>query len=164
MRLNAKGRYAVTAILDVALHDDEQPVALAYIAKRQGISRPYLEQLFARLRRAGLVESVRGPGGGYRLAREVNEISVAEVIGAVDERFDATRCGGRENCQNNEPCLTHGLWAELSREVERFLSDISLEDILNWREVREVAHRQSEHMAQLYASPSQAVREQEARL
>ncbi len=165
MKLNAKGRYAVTAMLDVALHNGDGPVPLSYIAQRQGISRPYLEQLFSHLRRAGLVRSVRGPGGGYLIAQELADISVAEVISAVDERFDATRCGGRENCQNNEPCLTHGLWAKLSQEVERFLNDISLEDVLGWRDVRKAAHRQNEHAAQLFEMlPQEAAAEQEARL
>ena len=143
MRLNAKGRYAVTAILDVALHGAQGPVALASVAERQGISRSYLEQLFSRLRRSGLVDSVRGPGGGYCLAREMPEISIAEVIAAVDERLDATRCGGRENCQDNQPCLTHGLWEELGHEVERYLNGVSLADVLNRRQVREVAQRQN---------------------
>ncbi len=143
MKLNAKGRYAVTAMLDVALHGEDGPVALASIAERQDISRSYLEQLFSRLRRAGLVDSVRGPGGGYRLARGVPEISIAEVISAVDENVDATRCGGRENCQDNQPCLTHGLWDELGREIERYLGRVSLADVLRQRRVREVARRQN---------------------
>ena len=165
MKLNAKGRYSVTAMLDVALHQGEGPVPLSYVAQRQGISQTYLEQLFLHLRRAGLVKSVRGMRGGYLLARALSSISVAEVIGAVNERFDATRCGGRENCQNNEPCLTHGLWEELSREVERFLSGVSLEDMLNWREVRKVAHRQSTHTMQLSALlPREVAQDQETRL
>lgn len=143
MRLNAKGRYAVTAILDVALNGEPGPVALANIAERQGISRSYLEQLFSHLRRAGLVASVRGPGGGYRLARDESEISIAEVIAAVDESVDATRCGGRENCQDNQPCLTHGLWDGLGREIERYLGRVSLADVLGQRKVLEVARRQN---------------------
>lgn len=148
MRLNAKGRYAVTAMLDVALHGGRQPVALADIAERQGISQSYLEQLFGRLRRAGLVASVRGPRGGYRLARGIPAISVAEVIAAVNEPLDATRCGGRENCQNNQPCLTHGLWEDLGQEIERYLDGVSLADVLNRRQVRRVAHRQNLRFAQ----------------
>ncbi len=143
MRLNTKGRYAVTAILDVALHGAEGPVRLASIAERQNISQSYLEQLFASLRRAGLVSSIRGPGGGYRLAHDAQEISIAQVIAAVNERVDATRCGGHENCQENEPCLTHGLWAELGEEIERYLRSVRLSDVLQWRQVRQVAQRQN---------------------
>ena len=163
MRLNAKGRYAVTAMLDVALHGEEEPVALASIAERQGISRSYLEQLFSRLRRAGLVDSVRGPGGGYRLARDVPEISIAEVIAAVDESVDATRCGGSENCQDNQPCLTHGLWEELGREIERYLGRVSLADVLSQRRVREVALRQNVKFAEHHGFPAgRALEGQEA--
>ena len=114
MRLTTKGRYAVTAMLDLALHDERGPVTLADIAERQGISLSYLEQLFAQLRRRGLVKSTRGPGGGYRLGQENKHIAVADVITAVDESVDATRCGGRENCQGEERCLTHDLWQDLS--------------------------------------------------
>lgn len=152
MRLNAKGRYAVTAILDVALHGEQEPVALASIAERQGISRSYLEQLFSRLRRAGLVDSIRGPGGGYRLGRDVSAISVAEVIAAVEESVDATRCGGRENCQDNQPCLTHGLWEGLGREIEHYLGRVSLADILGQRQVLEVARRQNVKFAEQHGS------------
>ena len=154
MKLNAKGRYAVTAMLDVALHGEEGPVALASIAERQGISRSYLEQLFSRLRRAGLVDSVRGPGGGYCLARAVPEISIAEVIAAVDESVDATRCGGRENCQDNQPCLTHGLWEGLGREIERYLGRVSLADVLRQQRVREVALRQNAKFAEHHGFPA----------
>ncbi len=163
MKLNAKGRYAVTAMLDVAMHGEQGPVALASIAERQGISRSYLEQLFSRLRRAGLVDSVRGPGGGYCLARDVPAISVAEVIAAVDERVDATRCGGSENCQDNQPCLTHGLWEELGREIERYLGRVSLADVLSQQRVREVALRQNVKFAEHHGFPvNSAVEGQEA--
>ncbi len=158
MRLNAKGRYAVTAMLDVALHSGHQPVALADIAERQGISQSYLEQLFGRLRRAGLVASVRGPGGGYRLARGIPTISVAEVITAVNEPLDATRCGGRENCQDNQPCLTHGLWEDLGQEIERYLDGVSLADVLNRRQVRRVAHRQNMRFVQQHGHARQEAR------
>lgn len=126
MRLTTRGRYAVTAMLDLALHNEVGPIALSDIAQRQEISLTYLEQLFSRLRRQKLVEGVRGPGGGYRLARPADSISVADVIAAVAESVDATRCGGKENCQGHHRCLTHDLWAELSREIENFLSRISL--------------------------------------
>jgi len=117
MRLTTKGRYAVTAMLDLALHHSGGPVTLSDIAQRQGISLSYLEQLFALLRRRGLVSSTRGPGGGYRLGRKSDEIAVADVIAAVDESVDATRCGGKENCQGAERCLTHDLWQDLSRQI-----------------------------------------------
>jgi Rrf2 family iron-sulfur cluster assembly transcriptional regulator len=142
MKLTTKGRYAVTAMLDLAIHDDGDPVALSDIAKRQGISLSYLEQLFARLRKRGLVSSVRGPGGGYRLGREPGEIAVSDVIWAVDEMVDATRCGGRENCQGEERCLTHDLWQDLSYQIRDFLDGIDLAQLVERRRVREVAARQ----------------------
>ncbi len=131
MRLTTKGRYAVTAMLDLAMHQGAGPTALADIARRQGISLSYLEQLFARLRRRGLVSSVRGPGGGYNLAREGAGIHVAEVIAAVDENLDTTRCGGAGNCQNDGPCLTHDLWQDLSDRIYDYLSHVSLQDLVD---------------------------------
>lgn len=131
MRLTTKGRYAVTAMLDLSLHHGEGPITLADIAQRQGISLSYLEQLFSRLRRQDLVASVRGPGGGYSLGRQAAEISVAEVISAVDESVDATRCGGQGNCQNNQRCLTHDLWTELSSRIHDYLDSISLQDLVD---------------------------------
>ena len=142
MRLTTKGRYAVTAMLDLALHDERGLVTLADIADRQGISLSYLEQLFALLRRRGLVKSTRGPGGGYRLARVGADIAVADVITAVDESVDATRCGGKENCQGEARCLTHDLWQDLSQQIHEFLSDIDLAELVERRRVREVANRQ----------------------
>lgn len=142
MRLTTKGRYAVTAILDLALHHDSGPVSLADIAGRQGISLSYLEQLFSAMRKAGLVRSIRGPGGGYRLNRDAADIAVVDVIAAVDESVDATRCGGRENCQGEERCLTHDLWQDLSREIFTFLNGIDLAQLVERRRVREVARRQ----------------------
>ena len=142
MKLTTKGRYAVTAMLDLAIHDDGGPVTLSDIAKRQGISLSYLEQLFARLRKRGLVSSMRGPGGGYRLGREPGEIAVSDVIWAVDELVDATRCGGRENCQGEERCLTHDLWQDLSYQIRNFLDGIDLAQLVERRRVREVAARQ----------------------
>jgi Rrf2 family iron-sulfur cluster assembly transcriptional regulator len=126
MKLTSKGRYAVTAMLDLALHTDEGPVTLAAISERQGISLPYLEQLFTRLRKQGLVTSTRGPGGGYSLSRTADEIAIAEVVTAVDEVVDATRCGGLANCQDGMRCLTHDLWTELSEQIHSFLSGITL--------------------------------------
>jgi len=134
MKLTTKGRYAVTAMLDLALHEGNGPVPLASIARRQGISLSYLEQLFSKLRKRGLVESTRGPGGGYRLSREADLIAVAEVISAVDEKVDATRCGGRGNCDGGFPCLTHELWTELSEEIRRFLAGVSLADLIRTRQ------------------------------
>ncbi len=142
MRLTTKGRYAVTAMLDLALHAGEGPVSLADIAERQGISVSYLEQLFARLRKSGLVNSVRGPGGGYCLAHPPGEVFVAGIIAAVDEQVDATRCGGESNCQDGGTCLTHYLWQDLSDQLHGFLSGISLGDLVQRQEVRAVSDRQ----------------------
>jgi Rrf2 family iron-sulfur cluster assembly transcriptional regulator len=130
MRLSTKGRYAVTAMLDLALHANQGPVTLADISVKQGISLSYLEQLFTSLRNKQLVRGVRGPGGGYYLARPGDKISVADVICAVDEWVEFTRCGGRENCQDGKRCLTHALWNELSEEIYRFLSGISLAELV----------------------------------
>ena len=142
MRLTTKGRYAVTAMLDLAIHHGSGPIALADIAQRQGISLSYLEQLFSRLRKCSLVSSVRGPGGGYNLARNASNIHIAEVISAVDENVDTTRCGGAHNCQNEGPCLTHDLWQDLSSRIYEYLDRISLQDLMDRKGVREVAGRQ----------------------
>jgi len=139
MRLTSKGRYAVTAMLDLALHVHQGPVTLAGISERQGISLSYLEQLFTRLRKQGLVVSTRGPGGGYSLSRPAYAIAVAEVVTAVDESVDATRCGGRGDCQDGKRCLTHELWAELSEQIFSFLSDITLGDLVDQGNARETA-------------------------
>ncbi len=130
MKLTTKGRYAVTAMLDVAMHTQNGPVSLAEVARRQKLSLSYLEQLFSRLRRQGLVKSSRGPGGGYALSREPEGISVAEIVVAVDEPVDVTRCGGKANCNSNSRCLTHDLWTDLSQQVYDFLSTRSLADVL----------------------------------
>ncbi len=135
-------------MLDLAYHSHQKPVTLTDIAERQTISLSYLEQLFARLRKAGMVTGVRGPGGGYRLGRAVHSISVADIITAVDEVVDSTRCGGHSNCQNNQPCLTHFLWLDLSQQIYRFLSDISLQDLLEQEYVRNVAERQARQARQ----------------
>ena len=142
MRLTTKGRYAVTAMLDLAIHHGNGPITLAEIAQRQGISLSYLEQLFSRLRRRTLVTSVRGPGGGYNLARDAADIHVAEVISAVDENVDTTRCHGGHNCQNNQRCLTHDLWQDLSDRIYDYLSSISLKELMGRRGVLSVASRQ----------------------
>ena len=142
MRLTAKGRYAVTAMLDLAVHRDQGPVSLAEISARQGISQPYLEQLFGRLRRDRLVQSVRGPGGGYRLGRRPEDICIAEIVDAVDETVDATRCAGKADCQQGQTCLSHQLWAELSQQIHGFLSGLSLASLISRQEVKQVAARQ----------------------
>jgi Rrf2 family iron-sulfur cluster assembly transcriptional regulator len=142
VKLTTKGRYAVTAMLDLALHQGKGPITLSDIAQRQGISLSYLEQLFSRLRKEQLVSSVRGPGGGYSLARDAGEIFVAEVITAVDEKVDTTRCGGAHNCQNNQRCLTHDLWHDLSDRIYDYLNRISLQELTSRGGVKEVADRQ----------------------
>ncbi len=142
MRLTTKGRYAVTAMLDLSFHHDEGPITLADIAERQGISLSYLEQLFSRMRKRGLVFSVRGPGGGYSLAHPAKEISIAQIISAVDESVDTTRCHGAHNCQNNELCLTHDLWEDLSSRIHEYLSQITLGDLMDRQRVKKVAARQ----------------------
>lgn len=142
MRLSTKGRYAVTALIDLALHDKDGPLALNDIAETQRISVSYLEQLFARLRKNELVEGMRGPGGGYRLARPAEDITIAQIIAAVDEQIDMTRCGGMEDCQDGEKCLTHELWVDLSKQLYEFLEGINLGQIIQWPMVRKVAERQ----------------------
>ncbi|MDH5471218.1 MAG: Rrf2 family transcriptional regulator [Gammaproteobacteria bacterium] len=143
MRLTSKGRYAVTAVLDLSFHQNEGPVSLADISARQEISLSYLEQLFARLRRNKVVNSTRGPGGGYKLSRDPADISMAEIILAVDETYDATACGSSSKpCSGNYQCLTHDLWQELSQEIHTFLKEITLAEMMSKRTVREVADRQ----------------------
>jgi Rrf2 family iron-sulfur cluster assembly transcriptional regulator len=130
MRLSTKGRYAVTAMLDLALNGKKGPVTLAEISENQGISLSYLEQLFAALRSKDLVRGVRGPGGGYYLGKSADEISIANIICAVDEWVEFTRCGGRQNCSGGARCLTHTLWDDLSTEIFNFLANISLGDLV----------------------------------
>lgn len=130
MRLTTKGRFAVTAMLDLALRSDNGPVTLAGISDRQKISLSYLEQLFGKLRRHALVESVRGPGGGYCLARETSAMSVADIIRAVDEPIDATQCGGNENCLDDHRCMTHELWTDLNRHIYDYLEGVKLADLV----------------------------------
>lgn len=142
MRLTTKGRYAVTAMLDLALNAERGPISLADISRRQGISLSYLEQLFARLRRNKLVTSVRGPGGGYRLSRSGADIYVAQIIDAVNESVDATDCNGRADCQDGETCLTHYLWSDLSAQIHQFLAQISLAQLVSRQEVQAVSERQ----------------------
>lgn len=131
MRLTTKGRFAVTAMIDLALRGDEGPVALASISERQKISLSYLEQLFGKLRRYKLVDSVRGPGGGYCIVRPLEHVTVADIIRAVDEQLDATQCGGRENCHDEHRCMTHDLWATLNSKMYEYLSSVTLADLVN---------------------------------
>lgn len=145
MKLTTKGRYAVTAMLDLSLHDGNGPVSLLEISERQSISLSYLEQLFSKLRRQGLVTSVRGPGGGYSLSRKPDEIAVSNIIMAVDENLDVTNCGNASGgChKTNKRCLTHNLWMDLSNRIQSFLDDISLQNLMDKRDVLEVAARQN---------------------
>ena len=138
MRLTTKGRFAVTAMVDLSMRQTRGPVTLAAISERQHISLSYLEQLFGKLRRAKLVTSVRGPGGGYCLARATNGISVAEIISAVDEPIDATQCGGKENCIDDRRCVTHDLWATLNEKMNDYLTSVTLADV--------VAHQQGKQV------------------
>lgn len=147
MRLTTKGRYAVTAMLDLAINYKDGPITLSDISKRQGISLSYLEQLFSKLRKNGLVDSARGPGGGYRLSRGAHEVAVADVITAVDEKIDVTRCDGKGNCQDGQPCLTHELWQDLSGQIYDFLNGISLGQLVDNRNVQSVAMRQRDEPA-----------------
>jgi Rrf2 family transcriptional regulator, iron-sulfur cluster assembly transcription factor len=130
MRLTTRGRFAVTAMLDLALHEQATPVSLSEISQRQSISLSYLEQLFAKLKRSGLVDSTRGPGGGYVLSKSPALISVAQIISAVDEPVDATQCGGERNCKgDNNPCITHNLWEGLNRHIMSYLENINLHEL-----------------------------------
>lgn len=139
MRLTTKGRFAVTAMIDLALQHGSGPVTLAEISGRRKISLSYLEQLFGKLRRHHLVESVRGPGGGYHLARDMGEVSVADIILAVDEPIDATQCGGKENCDDDKKCLTHDLWAALNDRIFDYLGSVSLRQLVDSQKAKEAA-------------------------
>src|ERR1700682_4156429 len=139
MRLTTKGRFAVTAMLDLALHGAHGPVTLSGISERQKISLSYLEQLFGKLRRRELVESVRGPGGGYHLARDASAVSVADIIRAVEEPLDSTQCPGRENCQDNHRCMTHDLWEELNTTVFGFLDGVKLSQLVERQRTKPVS-------------------------
>ena len=150
MRLTAKGRFAVTAMVDLALRQNRGPVTLAAISERQRISLSYLEQLFGKLRRAKLVSSVRGPGGGYNLAQPAPGITVADIVTAVDEPLDATQCGGKENCHDEKRCMTHDLWATLNEKMYEYLSSVTLADL--------VAHQSGKPVAVIKESASMAPR------
>ncbi|MCA3181160.1 MAG: Fe-S cluster assembly transcriptional regulator IscR [Burkholderiales bacterium] len=137
MRLTTKGRFAVTAMIDLAMRQHNGPVTLAGISQRQKISLSYLEQLFGKLRRHELVESTRGPGGGYTLARPMRDVSVADIIFAVDEPLDATSCGGKENCHDEGPCMTHELWSNLNKKMIEFLDGVTLQELVDQQRGRE---------------------------
>jgi Rrf2 family transcriptional regulator, iron-sulfur cluster assembly transcription factor len=139
MRLTTKGRFAVTAMIDLALRQSDGPVTLAGISERQGISLSYLEQLFGKLRRHELVNSVRGPGGGYMLARSTEAISVADVIIAVDEPLDATQCAGKENCHDEGRCMTHDLWSNLNKRMFEYLGSVTLANLVEQHKQRSKA-------------------------
>jgi len=149
MRLTTKGRYAVTAMIDLTLHAQNKPISLADISSRQSISLSYLEQLFSRLRQSGLVASVRGPGGGYHLAMPSERIFVAQIINAVNESIDTTSCRGKGDCQGGEICLTHNLWQDLSERIHNFLSAISLADLVAKKDIQQIAQRQVEQLLTL---------------
>ena len=141
MRLTTKGRFAVTAMIDLAMHHGSGPVTLAEISGRQRISLSYLEQLFGKLRRHQLVESVRGPGGGYCLARDMEKVTVTDIILAVDEPIDATQCGGKENCHDDQKCLTHDLWAALNERIFDYLGAVSLRQLVDSQRAKETARQ-----------------------
>jgi len=147
MRLTTKGRFAVTAMMDVAMHGGSGPVTLAAVSSRQRISLSYLEQLFGKLRRSGLVESVRGPGGGYNLAKPQDNLSVADIILAVDEPIDATQCGGKENCLDDRRCMTHDLWAALNDHIFTFLSGVTLAQLVKAQQKSDVSVLQDHRAA-----------------
>jgi len=157
MRLSTKGRYSVTAMLDLAIHDKAGPVTLADISQCQGISLSYLEQLFSRLRKGGLVKGVRGPGGGYRLAKPASEINIAEIILAVDETVDVTRCKGEGNCNDGAKCLTHELWTDLSNRLHDFLSDITLAQFVERPGIPELSMQRDKMIGRFVLAKKQAV-------
>ena len=142
MRLTTKGRYAVTAVMDLAIHQSARPVTVAEIAERQSIPKPYLRRLLAQLNRYGLVDSQRGPKGGYTLQRAPQEICLAAVLDAVGESINTMRCAGRMNCQGNQQCLSHAVWEKLSESIRCLLREISLADLVSDTPVRKVAERQ----------------------
>ena len=140
MKLTTKSRYAVTAMLDIASHNTGSPISLPEISHRQNISLSYLEQLFSRLKKSGLVDSIKGAGGGYILSKDANEIVISEVIQAVDEDLETTACNGKSNCHNNHQCISHNLWQDLGTEINNFLSDITLKQVIakNNSDVKEI--------------------------
>jgi len=157
MRLTTKGRFAVTAMIDLALRGEEGPVALASISERQKISLSYLEQLFGKLRRYALVDSVRGPGGGYCIAKPLNQLTVADIIRAVDEQLDATQCGGRENCHDEHRCMTHDLWTTLNGKMYDYLASVSLAELVEKQKLK--MNGKISMVADKRISPARPIRE-----
>lgn len=150
MRLTTKGRFAVTAMLDVALYGQAQPVSLTAISERQNISLSYLEQLFGKLRRAELVNSVRGPGGGYILAKAADQINIAQIVAAAEDKLDATQCHGTATCNRGSPCLTHQLWENLNQTIDAYLRGITLEQILQERTQRQTQQTQTVSLTHIH--------------
>jgi Rrf2 family iron-sulfur cluster assembly transcriptional regulator len=146
LKLTSKGRYAVTAMLDLAFHAGAGPVTLSEISRRQDISLSYLEQLFTRLRKQQLVRSTRGPGGGYSLNKPADQLAIAEIVAAVDETVDTTRCSGASNCHDGHQCLAHELWDDLSQQIFGFLNNITLQNLMQDDSIRGVAARQDKKM------------------
>ena len=157
MRLTTKGRFAVTAMVDLGMRHGGGPVTLAEISQRQKISLSYLEQLFGKLRRNGLVDSVRGPGGGYCLAGEMAAVSVADIIVAVDEPIDATQCGGKENCRGDEKCITHDLWAQLNKRIFDYLGSVTLKQLVDDQKARQGGVAQMHDMREVSRTPRSPV-------
>ena len=156
MKLSTKGRYSVTAMLDLAIHDKAGPVTLGDISQCQGISLSYLEQLFSNLRKAGLVKGVRGPGGGYRLAQPATEISIAQIVRAVDEKVDVTSCDGEGDCQAGERCLTHELWTDLSNRLYKFLDGITLAQFVDRPGIPELSMERDKSIGRFVLARKQA--------
>lgn len=144
MKLTTKGRYAITAMIDLALRNDDNATSLLDISRRQDISLSYLEQLFSKLKAGSLVNSVRGPGGGYTLGKDPSEITLFEIITAVDENLDQTQCGGAMNCNNNKPCLTHYIWTDLTKKINEHMKSITLNDTLNRYDIKTIINRREE--------------------
>ena len=149
MRLTTKGRFAVTAMLDLAMQHGSDPVTLAEISQRQKISLSYLEQLFGKMRRRALVNSVRGPGGGYRLAKDMGRVSVADIIDAVDEPIDSTQCGGKENCHDDKKCITHDLWAKLNAHISAYLGAVTLKQLVDDQKAKQNGVAQVQDMREI---------------
>ena len=146
MRLTTRGRFAVMAMVDLAMQPGSNPVTLAAISQRQKISLSYLEQLFGKIRRCALVNSVHGPGGGYRLAKDSGQVSIAEIIHAVDEPLDSTQCGGKESCRDGEKCLTHDLWANLTQHIVEYLGAITLKQVVDKQKAKQISVVQVQDM------------------
>jgi Rrf2 family iron-sulfur cluster assembly transcriptional regulator len=151
MNLTTKGRFAVTAMLDLAMQHSSDPVTLAEISRRQKISLSYLEQLFGKMRRRALVNSVRGPGGGYRLAKDMGRVSVADIIVAVDEPIDSTRCGGKEDCNDGEKCITHDLWEKLNDHIFDYLGAVTLKQLVDDQQAKQYGVAQVQDMRDPYS-------------